>query len=69
MIKHILYVETFATEWDYYCSEFFLWHKWIVDDISNAYYDDEIEDLNTTPESLGSDGLDRFFQDGDYFSD
>lgn len=63
----LLYIETFADEWDYFGAakyENFRDINELVDNISKAYYDDEIEDLNTTPEGLDSDGLDRFFQDG-----
>ena len=62
----LLYIETFAAEWNYFGSEKienFSDINVLVYNIFKAYYDDEIEDLNNTLEDFDYDGLVKFFQE------
>ena len=62
----LLYIETFAAEWNYFGSEKienFSDINVLVYNIFKAYYDDEIEDLNTTPKDLDYVGLENFFRE------
>ena len=62
----LLSAETLAAEWDYFGVEKienFRDINELVDNIFKAYYDDEIEDLNTTPKDLDYVGLENFFRE------